>query len=138
MAEVGAKLEREERMLLRQIARDHQDGLAVVKIGGGGQRVRFAAQRVQQRCDVAGAVVIDIVRAQNLAREVLQIIIFFVSGVVRADHGELALARFHFLELPATIASASDHETGSSLPFFRTSGDCSRSADARNRRRSGL
>ncbi len=42
MPVVGADLEREERMLLRKIARDHQDGFAFVQIGRRGQRVRLA------------------------------------------------------------------------------------------------
>ena len=36
MAVVGADLEREEWMLLREVARNHQDRLAIVQIGGGG------------------------------------------------------------------------------------------------------
>ena len=36
---------------------------------------------------------------QRLARELLQVVIFFVAGVVRADDRELAVARLHFVEL---------------------------------------
>ena len=89
---------------------------------------RLAAQRIEQRHHIAGAVVIDVVRAQHLPRELLQIEILFVGGVVGADDAELAARGFDFVELlPPRLSSAFDHETSSSLPFTRTSGDCSRS-----------
>ena len=99
MAEIGPRLEREERMLLREIGADHQHRLGGVEIAGGRQRVGLAGERVEQRRQIAGAVMIDILRAQALPRELRQEEILFVSGVIRADHAELPAARLDFAEL---------------------------------------
>ncbi len=90
MALAGANLEGEERLLDREIGADDQEGLALVEILRGGELTGCAAERVDERDDVARAVVIDVVGAEALARELLQIEILFVRGVVRADDAELA------------------------------------------------
>ena len=55
-------------------------------------------KRVEQSHDIAGAMVIDVRSAQNLACELLQEVIFFVCGVVRADDAEFAVPGQHFAE----------------------------------------
>ncbi len=86
-------------MLLRQVAPHDEDRFALVQVGAGGQRVRPSIQRVQQRRNVAGPMMIDVVGPQHLARETLQVEIFFVAGVVGADHAELGPRCVRLLEL---------------------------------------
>ena len=71
----------------------------LIQIGGGGQLTVLAAQGIQQGHDIARAVMVDIAGPQNFARELLQVIIFFVSGVVRANYAEPAVARTDLVEL---------------------------------------
>ena len=42
---------------------------------------------------------IDIIRHQHLARELLQVVVFLVGGMVRTDDAEPATALFHVLKI---------------------------------------
>ena len=101
---------------------DQQNGIRVVEVRHRGERVLGAAapSAASEAGVVAGAVMIDVVRAERGARELLQQIIFFVGGVVRADHAErvrAVLSRDLLRSVCATSASALPSETGSSLPL---------------------
>src|SRR5579863_5249393 len=41
----------------------------------------------------------DVAGREYLARELLQIVVFFVAGVIRTDHGKLAIARLYLFQL---------------------------------------
>ncbi len=99
MTVVGANLERKERLLDRKIGANDQHGLLLIEIRGSSQLARLAAERIEQRGHIAGSMVIDIAGAQRFTRELLQVVIFFVGGVVRSDDAELPAARAHFLKL---------------------------------------
>ena len=89
MANAGANLPRDQRILLRHVVADQQNGRRVVDIRHRGERIlRSRAQRGGKPSVVRGAMVIEIVRAERDAREAVQQIIFFVRGVVRADHAD--------------------------------------------------
>ena len=62
MAEVGADLEGEKRMLFGQVRADDQRRLGGVDVGHGCQRGGLAADGVQQRGKVTAAVMIDVGR----------------------------------------------------------------------------
>jgi hypothetical protein len=76
-------------MLLREVAGDDQHGFRGVEIFEGGKLAGLAAQRVDQRNNVAGAVVIDAVGAQRRAGELLQQIVLFVGRTRGADDTEI-------------------------------------------------
>lgn len=99
MAEVGARLKGQEWVLLRQIRRHHQNGFRGVHVGGGGKRVAFAGECIEKSCQIAGAVMIDILSAEALPGELRQEEILFVGGVIGADHSELPAACLGFAEL---------------------------------------
>ena len=88
MPDIGARLVGEERMLLRKIAADDQHRFRGVQIVGRRQRVVPAGERIEERRQIAGAVMIDVLGAQPLPRELRQEEILFVGGVVRADDAE--------------------------------------------------
>ena len=90
MPVVGANLIAEQGCSQREIGAEHQDGLALVKIADRRQFRSLAAERVEQGDHVAGAVVIDVVGLEHLARELLQVEVLFVGGVVGTDHAEAA------------------------------------------------
>ena len=70
---------------------------------------------------------IDIIGFQNLPRELLQIEVFFVGRVVGTDHTESPVLGLLHHELLRDGLQRVDQETGSSLPFTRSRGDCRRS-----------
>ena len=84
----------------------------------------FGAKRGEQAGVIGGAVMIDVVGAERGAREAAEQIIFFVGGVIRADHadGGSAVSSRTCFRRRATSSSASSQVTGSSLPLRRTSG----------------
>ena len=128
MPVVGANLEGQERLLEGQVGADYQHGFLLVQVRGGGQLAGFSTQSVQQARNIAAAMVIDIARPEHLSRELLQVEILLVGGVVGADHAKRAVARARVcVELRRDALSASLQETSSSLPFLRTIGDCRRS-----------
>ena len=51
------------------------------------------------RNTVAGAGMVDVIRPQTLPRELLQVVILFVAGPVRADNAELTTRGFYLAEL---------------------------------------
>ncbi len=97
---IGADLVGKQRMLLRQVVRDDEDGFRSVEIGYGRLRIRPASNRVDEAGHVARTVVVDVVGTQTLAREFLKIVVFLVGGVGRADDADFAVARLD-LEQPA-------------------------------------
>ncbi len=89
MAHAGANLPGDQRILLRDVVADQQDGGRGVDIRHRGESAfGVRAQRGGEAGVIRGAVVIDIVGAERGAREAIQQIIFFVRGVVRADHAD--------------------------------------------------
>src|SRR5581483_2018970 len=93
-------LERQERMLLRKIRADHKERLAIVQIASCRQSVLLAAERVQKRRQIAGAMVIDVIRTQHLASKLLQEVIFFVGRVIRPDDAKLPTPVARFFKPP--------------------------------------
>ena len=95
MADGGANLPGYERILLRGIVADYEDRARGVDIGHGGlRRQRICAESRCQACVIGRAVMIEIVRAEIQAREAIKEIVFFVRGVIRADHADGACAAF--------------------------------------------
>ena len=108
------------------VAADEQDGR------GGGRVAQTAAVAVMagegagKGGVVGGAVVVDVVGAENRARKLLQQVVLFVGGAVGADDADRrcrpCVSRIS-LSLPAAKRSASSQVAGSSLPAaLRTSG----------------
>jgi hypothetical protein len=54
----------------------------MVEIRHRSQLVRLAAQRIEQAHHVAGAMVVDVVGLEHLPRELLEVVILLVGGVV--------------------------------------------------------
>ena len=87
-------------MLQRQIGAQHQEGFALVQVSHRGQlALPCLTEGVEQRYHVARTVMVDVVGAQHGARELLQIEILFVGGVVGADHAERAAVGQILIEL---------------------------------------
>ncbi len=101
MAHAGANLPGDQRILLRHVVRDDENGGSVIDVRHGGERILGArAQRGGQADVIGGAMVIEIVGAERDAGEAVQQVIFFVCGVVRADHadGAAAVRGVHLLD----------------------------------------
>ena len=90
---VGANLEGKQRVFQRQVGTEHQDGLLLVQVVHRAELAGLAAQRIQQAGDIAGAVVVDVVGLEDFARELLQVEVLFVAGVVGADDAEAPAIR---------------------------------------------
>ena len=101
MADAGANLPGDQRILLRDVVADQQNRVRVVNIRHGGERIlRVRAESGGEAGVVGGAVMIEIVGAESDAREAIQQIVFFVGGVIRADHadGGRAVRGVHLLQ----------------------------------------
>ncbi len=87
-AHVGAQLPGEERMLVGGIAADEKDGAGGSDVAQAGGFAGVAGEGAGEGRVVGGALVIDVVGAENRAREFLQQVILFVGGAVGADDAD--------------------------------------------------
>ena len=89
VADTGANLPSDQRILLCDVVADQQHCRCVVDIRHRGQRISCPhSERGRKTGIVRSAVMVEIVRAERDAREAVQQIIFFVGGVVRANHAD--------------------------------------------------
>jgi hypothetical protein len=87
MAEAGAYLPRDQRILVAHIVANEENRLRIVEVGHRRGRIgRLRSKGGSQAGVIRGAVVIDVVGSQAGAREAIQQIIFFIGRVIRADH----------------------------------------------------
>src|SRR5438270_7774307 len=87
-AEIGAQIPCKQRMLFGGIVADQQDGGRGHGLAQSRSDVLLAGYSLRECRIVRGTVMVDIVRAQYGTRELLQQIILFVRGAVRADHAD--------------------------------------------------
>ena len=64
------------------------------------------AQRIEERREVACPVMIDAVGVQHFAGEALQVVVFFVGGVIRADDADFAATLTYLIELLRDVSRA--------------------------------
>src|SRR5579862_8998129 len=89
MANRGANLPGNKRVLLRSVIRYQQGGIRSVYVRHCGERIFGArAESGGEAGVVGGAVMIDIVGAERGAGEAVEQIVFFVGGVIGADHAD--------------------------------------------------
>ena len=95
-------------MLVGGIAADEQDGAGGSDVAQAGGFAGMACERAGEGGVVGGALVVDVVGAENGAREFLQQVILFVGGAVGADDADgCAAARVaNFFELAGGDADA--------------------------------
>ncbi len=103
MALVGTDLEGEKGLLHRKVRAEDQECFPVVQILCVDERAplsieSFSAERVDEGHYIARAMVIDIVRPQALAGELLKVKVLFVRGVIRSNDSELSSASFDLTE----------------------------------------
>src|SRR5438067_7035329 len=89
-------------MLLRRIIADQQDRWRVEHIPHAGGRPRFPSHSGGKRREVSGAVVVDIISVKDYASELLQQIIFFIRGAIRAEDSDClsSMLLANFFEAP--------------------------------------
>ncbi len=76
-------------MLVGGIAADEEDGAGGGDVAqAGGFAAGVAGEGAGKGCVIGGALVVDVVGAENGARELLQQVVFFVGGAVGADDAD--------------------------------------------------
>src|SRR5579862_1955371 len=89
MAEAGANLPGNERILLGDVVSNQQHGWCIVDVRHGGERIfRARTEGGGETRVVRGAMVVEIVGAESDAREAIEEIIFFVGRVIRTDYAD--------------------------------------------------
>jgi hypothetical protein len=127
MTPVGSNLEGQKRMLLGEIVSEHKDRLAGIEMGSRRQRVNATAQGAQKTHEIACAVMINIVRAEAVACELLEGEVLLVRCWLEPTMPILPRRESTALNPSATARMAWDQDTGFSWPPTRISGDWSRS-----------
>jgi hypothetical protein len=80
VAEVGAQVPGEERVLFGGIAADEQDGLRRFGVAQAGGAAGGSGEGLGEARVVGGADVVDAVGGEDRAGEFLQQVVFFVGG----------------------------------------------------------
>ena len=89
VANAGANLPGNERILLRDVVADEQHRGRVVDVRHRRERIFRVRPESGGEAGVIGrAVMVDVVGAERDAREAVQQVVFFVGGVIRSDHGD--------------------------------------------------
>src|SRR6185437_11872068 len=100
-ANVVANLPRQQRMLVRRIIANQQNRRRTRHIAHAGGQILFPVKCGSECRKVGCAVMVNIVRSQHHARELLQQVILFVGRASGTDHANrlAAVAIANFLEL---------------------------------------
>src|SRR5258708_2006694 len=94
-------------MLLRRIVADQENGARTGYVTHGGRCILLPGNGPRESRKIRGAVMVNVIGAQDRSRKLLEQVVFFIGGAVGADHTN-GLAAFGIQDFTQALADVGD------------------------------